>query len=598
MPGPPEGGHYSAPEAIVRAQALDASHAQAARSKPRPGCGIAGPDDQGVAGSGRENDLTGSQTDAMRPPVTHPVLLILGSTLAASTLYLLALLFGYVFGIGHVRRHHVETASYVFVIAAALTAFSQTPPRRVQPSGTVRPRAAALLAGLVAASCVLYGNTLRLGLFSDDFVLAERALHGRWLSHGQFVRPLPSVLWGAILSVTRNPAALHLLSIVLHGANAALVSILASRIGLSRAAAVAAGLLFLAFPSNVEAVVWPAALPDLLVATCALAFLHLARGRISRERALAALAVLVCGLLCKESAIAIPLVAIVFWGVLPEGRRTAGWPVLASAIVICIAYAIVRITIVHLPESYAQVPSRYLLKELIARPFGTLVLPWTTVVLDRWPLFGYLPAFAVVAVGATYAGRPGKAVSPSLVAGYLLAALVAVLPVYSMLFISADLENARYLYLSTAFWATAVCGMASRPDDKARIGSARTVIFVVLIASAAVGVQWHLGAWREAAALRERVLAAAEGAMGTAPCSTVSLAAAPDSVRGAYVFRNGLAEAVAARAASRWDAAPAAGAPGDCLFVWDGTRFRATSNGPVAVQATFERQAAPPKGLN
>ena len=178
MPGPPEGGHYSAPEAIVRAQALDASHAQAARSKPRPGCGIAGPDDQGVAGSGRENDLTGSQTDAMRPPVTRPVLLILGSTLAASTLYLLALLFGYVFGIGHVRRHHVETASYVFVIAAALTAFSQTAPRRVQPSGTVRPRAAALLAGLVAASCVLYGNTLRLGLFSDDFVLAERALHG------------------------------------------------------------------------------------------------------------------------------------------------------------------------------------------------------------------------------------------------------------------------------------------------------------------------------------------------------------------------------------------------------------------------------------
>ena len=258
---------------------------------------------------------------------------------------------------------------------------------------------------------------------------------------------------------------------MLHGANAALVSILASRIGLSRAAAVAAGLLFLAFPSNVEAVVWPAALPDLLVATCALAFLHLAHGRISRERALAALAVLVCGLLCKESAIAIPLVAIVFWGALPEGRRTAGWPVLASAIVICIVVQPSSGSPSSICRSpYAQVPSRYLLKELIARPFGTLVLPWTTVVLDRWPLFGYLRAFAVVAVGPTYAWRPGKAVSPSLVAGYLLAALVAVLPVYSMLFISADLENARYLYLSTAFWAIAVCGMASRPDEKARIG--------------------------------------------------------------------------------------------------------------------------------
>ena len=81
---------------------------------------------------------------------------------------------------------------------------------------------------------------------------------------------------GRVLGDTGSPIALHVLSIVLHGANAALVSMLARRIDLQAAAAVAAGLLFLTFPWNVEAVVWPAAMPDLLATTCALAFLHLA----------------------------------------------------------------------------------------------------------------------------------------------------------------------------------------------------------------------------------------------------------------------------------------------------------------------------------
>ena len=546
--------------------------------------------------------------------MTRVVSSMLGISLVASTLYLLALLFGYVFGLGHVRRHHVEAASYIFVLAAVVTAFVHRGDRGVRVPQPDRRAWVVSLAGFIAASCALYGNTIWLGLFSDDFVLAERALEGRWLAHGEFVRPLPAALWAMLLSITRNPAALHGLNVLLHGTNAALDCILSSRLGVPRGIAAAAGLLFLTFPASVEAVVWPAAVPDLLVAACALGFLVLSQARVSRGRGITALAVLACGLLCKESAIAIPLLAIVIWTALPNPRQTPGLRLLVAGVVICTVYSIIRMIFVQLPESYAQVPSRYLAKELIARPLAILSMPWTTAALARWPLTGYVWALAVITAAATYAWRRDKPVTPSLVVRCLGAVIVAVLPVYSMLFITADLENARYLYLSTAFWAIAVCGIASAPLEERRMARARTAVAVAAIATGAIGVQWHLATWREAARLRERVLTAAQAAIDTAPCSTVSLAGAPDSVRGAYVFRNGLAEALAARAATsplsasdplRGDdrslirrLAPAAQRSDDCLLVWNGSAFQIATNGSAPVQATVSRHPRLDGGLN
>jgi hypothetical protein len=503
-----------------------------------------------------------------------------GILLAASAAYLIALLFGYVFDIGNVRRHHVESASYVFAVAALAVSFARAEPNISEPPHPNTHRGW-LTAAFMAAAALLYGNTFNLGLFSDDFVLADRALDGDWIRPAGFLRPLPLAIWNLTLAGTGSPAALHVLNVGLHGLNAALVCGLATRLGLPRSSAVAAGALFVAFPASVEAVVWPAAVHDLLVAACGLGFVLLAAQRLTPLRTVAATSLLVLALLSKESAIIIPVLGAVLWLRLDSPRRTAGWPLILIGIAVCMIYVGVRLSAGVILESYAREPSRYLVKELIARPIGTLTLPWNSAMLAAWPAVPFVWAAACVAGAALYSWRTTKAIPPSTIVRCVLAALVGVLPVYSMLFITPDLENGRYLYLSTAFWVTAIIGIFSTSEGLTR---ARLFGVAATLIAGIAGVQVHLRPWREAAGLRERVLAAAEDVWRTAKCRSVSLAGAPDSVHGAYVFRNGLSEAVAFRTG----AVPAAGS-GGCTFVWDGTAFRRADTVSVPVQASFSR---------
>jgi hypothetical protein len=61
----------------------------------------------------------------------------------------------------------------------------------------------------------------------------------------------------------------------------------------------------------------------------------------------------------------------------------------------------------------------------------------------------------------------------------------------------------------------------------------------------AVGVHGHLRPWRDAAQSRDALLGAISQAAQRERCSTVAVVDVPDNVDGAYVFRNGLAEALA-----------------------------------------------------
>jgi hypothetical protein len=503
-----------------------------------------------------------------------------GVLLAASTVYLLGLLLAHVFGLWTVERHHVESGAYVFAVFALATALLRPGAHR-QPGTPEADRSLWLFGGFLAASILLYGNAMFFGLLSDDFVLVRRSIAGEWLAEGEFVRPLPLVFWSGLLALTHSPVALHAANIVLHGLNGALVCSVGLRAGLPGTSALAAGLVFLVYPSSVEAVAWPSAIPDLLVTCAALIILLIASRPPTARGVFTALIVLACALLSKESAVVIPLLVAVVWLGLDRERRTGVWPVVLTGIGLCLAYAVVRSTLVAIPDSYYQTPSRYLLKELIARPFGTLTLPWTAAVVDARPAAPWLWAAMCVAAMAVYAWRSDRTVAVAASLRWVAAVLMAVLPVYSMLFITPDLENGRYLYLSTAFWSIAVVGFATTARGLGRgslIGLSAALVLGV------AGVQWHLGSWREAAALRERVLGSAAEVLQTAPCRPVSLAGAPDSVRGAYVFRNGLAEAIALRTA-----AVPADPSGDCVFLWQGEGFRRATNLALPVQATFAR---------
>ena len=502
--------------------------------------------------------------------------------LLASAAYLAVLACAYIAGGWNIARHHVETAAYLFAAVALTVAVARSPRRPTESTSQQRLLlTAAVVAGAIAASVLLYANTLRLGFFSDDFVLAGNALAGRWMA-GEFVRPFPSIVRAMVLRSTASDVALHALSIALHGVNTALVGFVAGRLGLPRAVAVAAALLFLVFPSSVETVAWPAALQDLILASCTLLFVLLAAGPTSVARVLLAIVVLVVGLLSKEAAVVIPMLAAVMWLDSSKLRNRTTWPILVAGVVVCVCYAAIRLTTREVSSDYAQRPTRYLAKELIARPIGTLSLPWTTPELTMDPFPIGAATVALVAVFAVYAWRADKLVPPSTIARCLVAAIAAGLPAYSLLFIADHLENSRYIYSSTAFWAIALAGCAGT--------MLRSQTWVPILATTAAcalgvaGVQWHIAAWRTAADVRDRVLVAAETAMSGARCQTVSLAGAPDTVDGAYIFRNGLAEAVSRR--TGW--LPSLVGEG-CTYVWTGSTFEKATSAHDAVQATLTR---------
>jgi hypothetical protein len=504
----------------------------------------------------------------------------LGILLVASTAYLLALLCGYVFGIGDVRRHHVESAAYIFGVLVLGTAWL----RRLREEESPDPEknhGLWLISGFLAAGMLLYGDTMSLGLFSDDFVLVRRALSGDWLSHEEFVRPFPLVLWGVLLKVTSHPAALHLLNIVLHGMNAALVSLLSLRVGLPRPSTLGAGLLFLVFPSSVETVVWPSAVPDLLVALSSLLVLLLAAQASNTSRLVVAAFALAVGLLSKESAVVIPLLVALMW--LPAGdpRRSPAWPILLVGFGVCALYIAIRTTLVAIPDSYVQPPSRYLVKEFVARPYGTLTMPWAASVVSARPAIPFAWAAGCVLALASSAWTSKRGIPLTTGLRCVFAVLVVILPLYSILYITPDLENGRYLYLSTAFWVIALVGFISTAGGLDRI---RLIALSLALVLGVAGVRWHLAPWWEASRIRDTVLESAERILLSTPCRPVSFGGAPDSVRGAYLFRNGLEEAITFRIG----AVPSDHA-GDCTFVWDGAEFRRTTSPSVPVQATFAR---------
>jgi hypothetical protein len=140
--------------------------------------------------------------------------------------------------------------------------------------------------------------------------------------------------------------------------------------------------------------------------------------------------------------------------------------------------------------------------------------------------------------------------------------------------VGPDLQGARYLYLAGPAWSSLAAGLALSNRGMARrilIGAA-----MVLVVLWAVAVRVQLKPWTEASLARNQIIRAAQSDARLQQCRTVAVAKLPDTVRGAYVFRNGFQEALARDAGLRAsdDAAPG------CVFEWNGREFRAITRAP------------------
>jgi hypothetical protein len=460
----------------------------------------------------------------------------------AVSIYVGGLAYAYYFHRWGIARHHLETA-WIWLVAVALAyALSKRPTSASTTIGAVQRVQPWVVCGFVLAAAVLYLPALSIGFLSDDFVLARLAARNDFLGTSwEFLRPLPVLcfkLAGA------HPVALHAAIVVLHGVNAALVTVLATTAGQSAATPVVAGALFLTFPGHPEAVVWCSGLQDVLMTTGVLTAVVLANA--SREQL--ALPALAGALLSKETAVAAPALLWLF-----NPRR---WRVALCGVGVVVVYAVWRLIALPPAPGYTSAPSSYKLKELLVRPFAALTVPVRTSMVTEWPWLGtaLVCALLVLFLRAAWVWR-GRRHEIWAASALALSVLVSVAPVYSLFDVSPTLQGARYLYLPAAAWSILVAALLMATNSRLNL-----VLAAAIVMTSAAGVRANLMPWSTAARVRDDLLANIDRAR-QAGCTAVWVRNVPDSVDGAYVFRNGLADAIAPVVLTQ-SAAPSCTVPG------------------------------------
>ncbi len=464
-------------------------------------------------------------------------------------------------------RYRVESAMIALVIVGAIAlAFRRGNHAADEPAHPPVPTW--WLAVFLVAAPLLYHGAIGIGFLSDDYTLRQMAQSEDLGSDsGWFFRPVPLLLWRALLAIAESPVALHLLNLLLHGVNAYLVAVLGHAMGMRREVAIGAAALFLTFPVLAEAVVWAAGIQDVLMTTMALGAVVLC----AREAPGAGRVALACGLLMigfgsKETAVSIPVLVALCWATPDRVRRN--WRMYAAIAAVTVLYLAIRLPM-GVGGDYFGAPTRYFFKQMIAVAFGTLAAPWRapSSTYEQWQAYiGVgLVVLLLVHAGLTWRRADGRLQRDLRLGLWVLASIA---PVFTLFYVGPTLEGSRYLYLASCAWSLVLADLIASVSERF---SYRPLVFrasVAVIAFVfAVSVQREVAVWRQAADLRDRVLADAHAAIDRAGCVQAAFTSVPDSVSGAYVFRNGFPEAIGTTSTD-----PNA-APADCRFAWVDGRF-------------------------
>jgi len=463
------------------------------------------------------------------------------------------------------------TLEALLVVAGILVVFlraRRTPTRA--PAGPLRIAIrfdALALASIALITVAFFAWMARSYFLADDFTLLAQA-HSPLSWRGVFTtrggdgsfRPLGYLSYAISAKwAGDNPAPWHWIGFALHIANAMLLYALACSLGYSRFLAWFAATLFSVHGSHPEAAVWIAGRFDLLATFFLLvAMLAFVRSREPDRGWMAWLAVavlaMIAGLLSKESAYSLPLLAALLVVCTGGVRSGKVWGPLLLFGVLSGALFAYRWNLLGGIGGYGPISLLPSLKALTFRMWAILFFPinWT-LPAGRW-----LTALAIVygAVLARLFMARAELWRLIFAVGFVL---LTAAPAVSQLLIGPDLEKARVLYLPSAGF----CLLAATLLEPLRFSSRAVLAAMLLVFQGTV--LWHnLVGWQRAS---EVVQSACDAA---AQCSFASgarpaVTGLPRTLNGVYTFANGFSECVAMQKE------PGARAPdrSACRFAWD-----------------------------
>jgi hypothetical protein len=414
------------------------------------------------------------------------------------------------------------------------------------------------LAGL---GLLIYRPTLNAFFVADDFGLLygvhKDGVLGVWsLPPNDFFRPLISLslfldyqCWGF------KPFGFHLMNLLIHLLNSLLVYRVARALGFQWELSMWAGAFFMVMTCHVEAAAWVSGRTD-LIATCfcllCLEFYIRSRMQESRRLLIPAYGAFILGLMAKETAIIMPLLFIAYEWWRERGRQTSR-PFIRNlmpsgiALLILMAYLFVRMSVVgSLIGGYGA--SQHLKTELlptllnIGMHFFKTLLPASLsdalsggVYVFLMPGIGLGLSLIVIYFFLPFSRPPAFPSSRPLLF-LMLAFFLSVLPTATLKLPLMMAFNDRFIYLPSVWVVLGLCWCLSKIGDVPR-----SVIAGGLIMLYRVGPWQSTVNWAKAGQLTQSYLLSLKEVDSKRSLLFLSV---PDSYRSAYIFRNGLPEAI------------------------------------------------------
>ena len=411
-----------------------------------------------------------------------------------------------------------------------------------------------LVCGFVAVG---YGATVSQFFLSDDFnylniVLPATSAHeGSGIAAGWvFFRPLTGLtFWFNGAFFGKDPTSYHLLGLAFHAVNAWLVARLAWQVMRSRGGAALAGLSFAVFPAHAEAITWISARADVLCATGILlsvsGWIDHVRGTRRGWSLAETYAGLVWALVAKDSAMVLPFM-LAFLMVVMAWRSGRPRPWKAIAVVFGI-FAVYMATRFYVLGGFGGHPgkdgSNHLAINLDVATrctrdaFRFMLAPGTSTVLP-WISLGTVAVLAGCAIRFRALWTTAQSSWTLVILFLAILAPVANMVVFNL----SNGQETRFLYMPSVFACAGLGALAGGVLH--RCPRVVTGLAILLIASYAVGIRLENRRWTQAATQAEDVIQQLRTIAKPGLHTTLLVHGLPDTVDGAYVYRNGFDAAV------------------------------------------------------